>query len=219
MKKVLCKVLAMSLASAMLLSTTALAAPVLKASKEGTTLKVTVTGLSASEESTLLAVKAGTALSTLEANETAIFYIDQTTATADGTASYEFSIDGASDLDVYSGYENMAADAKPMKEAVKQDGGDTPTPGEFIYGDVNNDTVINASDASLVINYILKPTAVKFIDSGTGEEYKYGIQAANVDGNLDGDGNHVINASDASLIINRILKGSAVEFPAEKSSK
>ena len=148
----------MSLASAMLLSTTALAAPELKASKEGTTLKVTVTGLSASEESTLLAVKAGTALSTLEANETAIFYIDQTTATADGTASYEFSIDGASDLDVYSGYENMAADAQPMKQAVKQEGGDTPTPGEFIYGDVNNDGDIDTLDAAAVIDYWLDGT-------------------------------------------------------------
>lgn len=199
MKKVLCKVLAMSLASAMLFSTTALAAPVLKASKEGTTLKVTVTGLSASEESTLLAVKAGTALSTLEANETAIFYIDQTTATADGTASYEFSIDGASDLDVYSGYENMAADAKPMKEAVKQEGGDTPTPGEFIYGDVNNDKIIDAGDASAVIDNFLR--GADFIDSNTEEVYAYGKQAADVTG--EGE----IDAGDASAIIDNFLRG------------
>lgn len=189
----------MSLASAMLLSTTALAAPVLKASKEGTTLKVTVTGLSASEESTLLAVKAGTALSTLEANETSIFYIDQTTATADGTASYEFSIDGASDLDVYSGYENMAADAKPMKEAVKQDGGDTPTPGEFIYGDVNNDKIIDAGDASAVIDNFLR--GADFIDSNTEEVYAYGKQAADVTG--EGE----IDAGDASAIIDNFLRG------------
>lgn len=189
----------MSLASAMLLSTTALAAPVLKASKEGTTLKVTVTGLSASEESTLLAVKAGTALSTLEANEKDIFYIDQTTATADGTASYEFSIDGASDLDVYSGYENMAADAKPMKEAVKQDGGDTPTPGEFIYGDVNNDKIIDAGDASAVIDNFLR--GADFIDSNTEEVYAYGKQAADVTG--EGE----IDAGDASAIIDNFLRG------------
>lgn len=189
----------MSLASAMLLSTTALAAPVLKASKEGTTLKVTVTGLSASEESTLLAVKAGTALSTLEANETAIFYIDQTTATADGTASYEFSIDGASDLDVYSGYENMAADAKPMKEAVKQDGGDTPTPGEFIYGDVNNDGDIDTLDAAAVIDYWLDGT--EFIDMNTEEIYKYGEQAADVTGDTD------IDTLDAAAIIDYWLDG------------
>lgn len=199
MKKVLCKVLAMSLASAMLLSTTALAAPVLKASKEGTTLKVTVTGLSASEESTLLAVKAGTALSTLEANETSIFYIDQTTATADGTASYEFSIDGASDLDVYSGYENMAADAQPMKQAVKQEGGDTPTPGEFIYGDVNNDKIIDAGDASAVIDNFLR--GADFIDSNTEEVYAYGKQAADVTG--EGE----IDAGDASAIIDNFLRG------------
>lgn len=199
MKKVLCKVLAMSLASAMLLSTTALAAPELKASKEGTTLKVTVTGLSASEESTLLAVKAGTALSTLEANEADIFYIDQTTATADGTASYEFSIDGASDLDVYSGYENMAADAKPMKEAVKQDGGDTPTPGEFIYGDVNNDGDIDTLDAAAVIDYWLDGT--EFIDLNTKEIYKYGEQAADVTGDTD------IDTLDAAAIIDYWLDG------------
>lgn len=199
MKKVLCKVLAMSLASAMLLSTTALAAPELKASKEGTTLKVTVTGLSASEESTLLAVKAGTALSTLEANEADIFYIDQTTATADGTASYEFSIDGASDLDVYSGYENMAADAKPMKEAVKQDGGDTPTPGEFIYGDVNNDGDIDTLDAAAVIDYWLDGT--EFIDVNTEEAYKYGEQAADVNGDTD------IDTLDAAAIIDYWLDG------------
>lgn len=204
MKKVLCKVLAMSLASAMLLSTTALAAPELKASKEGTTLKVTVTGLSASEESTLLAVKAGTALSTLEANEADIFYIDQTTATADGTASYEFSIDGASDLDVYSGYENMAADAKPMKEAVKQDGGDTPTPGEFIYGDVNNDKEIDASDASAVIDNFLRGAVFK--DLNTDEVYAYGEKAADV--NADEE----IDASDASAIIDNFLRGA--ELPA-----
>lgn len=199
MKKVLCKVLAMSLASAMLLSTTALAAPELKASKEGTTLKVTVTGLSASEESTLLAVKAGTALSTLEANEKDIFYIDQTTATADGTASYEFSIDGASDLDVYSGYENMAADAKPMKEAVKQEGGDTPTPGEFIYGDVNNDGDIDTLDAAAVIDYWLDGT--EFIDMNTEEIYKYGEQAADVTGDTD------IDTLDAAAIIDYWLDG------------
>ena len=189
----------MSLASAMLLSTTALAAPVLKASKEGTTLKVTVTGLSASEESTLLAVKAGTALSTLEANEKDIFYIDQTTATADGTASYEFSIDGASDLDVYSGYENMAADAKPMKEAVKQEGGDTPTPGEFIYGDVNNDGDIDTLDAAAVIVYWLDGT--EFIDMNTEEIYKYGEQAADVTGDTD------IDTLDAAAIIDYWLDG------------
>ena len=199
MKKVLCKVLATSLASAMLLSTTALAAPELKASKEGTTLKVTVTGLSASEESTLLAVKAGTALSTLEANEKDIFYIDQTTATADGTASYEFSIDGASDLDVYSGYENMATDAKPMKEAVKQDGGDTPTPGEFIYGDVNNDGDIDTLDAAAVIDYWLDGT--EFIDVNTEEGYKYGEQAADVNGDTD------IDTLDAAAIIDYWLDG------------
>ena len=199
MKKVLCKVLATSLASAMLLSTTALAAPELKASKEGTTLKVTVTGLSASEESTLLAVKAGTALSTLESNEKAIFYIDQTTATADGTASYEFSIDGASDLDVYSGYENMAADAQPMKQAVKQEGGDTPTPGEFIYGDVNNDKIIDAGDASAVIDNFLR--GADFIDSNTEEVYAYGKQAADVTG--EGE----IDAGDASAIIDNFLRG------------
>ena len=209
MKKVLCKVLAMSLASAMLLSTTALAAPVLKASKEGTTLKVTVTGLSASEESTLLAVKAGTALSTLEANETAIFYIDQTTATADGTASYEFSIDGASDLDVYSGYENMAADAQPMKQAVKQEGGDTPTPGEFIYGDVNNDKAINVSDANAIISHILHE--IPFLDVETGLEYADGEKAADV------DANEAINVSDANLIISHILH--EVEFPAASKTK
>ncbi len=189
----------MSLASAMLLSTTALAAPELKASKEGTTLKVTVTGLSASEESTLLAVKAGTALSTLEANETAIFYIDQTTATADGTASYEFSIDGASDLDVYSGYENMAADAQPMKQAVKQEGGDTPTPGEFIYGDVNNDGDIDTLDAAAVIDYWLDGT--EFIDMNTEEIYKYGEQAADVTGDTD------IDTLDAAAIIDYWLDG------------
>lgn len=199
MKKVLCKVLATSLASAMLLSTTALAAPELKASKEGTTLKVTVTGLSASEESTLLAVKAGTALSTLEANEKDIFYIDQTTATADGTASYEFSIDGASDLDVYSGYENMAADAKPMKEAVKQDGGDEPITGDFTYGDVNNDKVIDAGDASAVIDNFLR--GADFIDSNTEEVYAYGKQAADVTG--EGE----IDAGDASAIIDNFLRG------------
>lgn len=199
----------MSLASAMLLSTTALAAPVLKASKEGTTLKVTVTGLSASEESTLLAVKAGTALSTLEANEKAIFYIDQTTATADGTASYEFSIDGASDLDVYSGYENMAADAQPMKQAVKQDGGDTPTPGEFIYGDVNNDKAINVSDANAIISHILHE--IPFLDVETGLEYADGEKAADV------DANEAINVSDANLIISHILH--EVEFPAASKTK
>lgn len=198
MKKVLCKVLATSLASAMLLSTTALAAPELKASKEGTTLKVTVTGLSASEESTLLAVKAGTALSTLESNEKDIFYIDQTTATADGTASYEFSIDGASDLDVYSGYENMAADAKPMKEAVKQDGGDTPTPGDFTYGDVNNDGKVDGEDASAVVDNYLR--TISFKDKSTQKVYEYGEKAAEVtgDGKIDGQ--------DASAIVDNYLR-------------
>lgn len=205
MKKVLCKVLAATSVAAMMVSTVAFAATISKPTVENNKLTVTVTGLGTEEESTLLAVEKGTALSAISGDTSKIFYIDQVTA-KDGTATFTFDVENSKDLDIYSGYSTMT-EAAPLN-TVYEKGGDTPTPptpGEdpvpgvdFIYGDVNNDKIIDSLDATDVINFYLRETG--FVDINTGEAYKYGIIAGNVDNEGDKP-----DSLDATAIINRFL--------------
>ncbi len=207
MKKV-CKVLAATAATTLLLSVTAMADPALNVAKSGNNVTATVSGLSANEESTLLVVKSGTDLSKLDQNEDAIFYIDQATAT-EGTATYTFSVEGLSgNVVVYSGYESMTANSSPMSKLVEEQGtgdgdsgssGNPEEPANFKYGDVNNDGAVDASDASAIIDNFLNGAA--FYDKNTDEVYAYGVQAADV------DASNSVDASDASAIIDYFLSG------------
>lgn len=211
MKKVLCKVLAATSVAAMMVSTVAFAATISKPTVENNKLTVTVTGLGTEEESTLLAVEKGTALSAISGDTSKIFYIDQVTA-KDGTATFTFDVENSKDLDIYSGYSTMTESA-PLN-TVYEKGGDTPTPPtpgddpvpgvDFIYGDVDGSKVVDLADAGEVITYHFNTTTATFTDT------KYGKLAADV------DGSGTVDLVDAGNIINKHFKSSYV-FPIEEA--
>lgn len=194
MKNLLFKTLAVTVVM-MFVCTSAFAA-VLTTNVADNTLTVTVTGLTAGEESTLLVVDEGTTLDQVASNTDKIFYVDQITA-ADGTATYTIDVTDAGNIDVYSGYTTMAAGESALFDAVEEEGGDDPItppdePATYTLGDVNNDGTIDGSDALAVIANFL---------SGTEFSFENGALAADVnnDGTIDG--------SDALAIIMNFLKG------------
>lgn len=191
----------------MMVCTTAFAAVNMTASK-GTDGKitVTVTGLTAGEESTLLAVDKGTTLSTVADNTTTIRYIDQLTA-SDGTATYTFDVGTAKNIDIYSGYSTMPADAAPLKEVIEENGeGGQPPVSGVVYGDVDGNGTVNLIDAGQVIQYHFDPTTA-FGDAVNG------LKAGDV------DGNGAVNLIDAGLIIQYHFDPTGTVFPANSSTK
>ena len=190
----------------MMICTTAFAASISATKAEDGKIVVSVTGLTAGEESTLLAVDTGTDLSTVADNTGAIRYIDQITAT-DGTAAYTFDAGNAKNVTIYSGYSSMPSGTDPL-QAVVQEGGDEPNPpapGDYMLGDVNDDKKINVIDASSVVDYVNKGTP--FYRVNTTEVYEYGIKAADVDA----DGKVIV--TDDLSIKDYAIKGTP--FPAK----
>ncbi len=121
MKNKFFKVLVLTLILIMVMSMAVQAAPTLEKNVAvGGTVTVKVTGVAATDEVTLLVVKAGTSLA--KVGTTDIYYIDQDTA-KDGKAVFSFSVD-TEEFDVYSGYSSMAVDASPLSDIYKTDGGD-----------------------------------------------------------------------------------------------
>lgn len=213
MKKFLFKTLSVTMVMMMLVCTTAFAAAI-STSVTGNTLTVTVTGLTAGEESTLLAVDAQTVLSTVASNTDAIFYVDQVTAT-DGTATYSFDITDAGDIDIYSGYSTMAADANPLKASVTQEGdadadsdSDSDADADYTYGDVNNDKAVDGIDAGAIIAHFLN--GADFIDSTTNAVYVNGTKAADV------NADDAVDGIDAGAVIAKFLNGSPL--PVESTT-
>lgn len=122
MKKTFFKVLALTLTLVMAMSIAVQAAPALvKNDAVDGVVTVNVTDVAATDEVTLLVVKAGTALSDVVADD--IYYIDQATA-VDGAALFSFAID-TEEFDVYSGYSSMAVDSLPLSD-IYEAGGDDP---------------------------------------------------------------------------------------------
>ena len=122
MKKTFFKVLALTLTLVMAMSIAVQAAPALvKNDAVDGVVTVNVTDVAATDEVTLLVVKAGTALSDVVADD--IYYIDQATA-VDGAALFSFAID-TEEFDVYSGYSSMAVDSLPLS-SIYEVGGDDP---------------------------------------------------------------------------------------------
>lgn len=195
----------------MMVCTTAFAAVNMTASKGADgKITVTVTGLTAGEESTLLAVDKGTALSTVADNTTAIRYIDQLTA-ANGTATYTFDVGTAKNIDIYSGYTSMPAGSDPLKEVIeeKDEGGQTPVDppvSGIVYGDVDGNRTVNLIDAGQVIQYHFDPTTA-FGDAVNG------LKAGDV------DANGAVNLIDAGLIIQYHFDPVGTVFPANSSTK
>ena len=220
MKNLLFKTLAVTVVM-MFVCTSAFAA-VLTTEVADNTLTVTVTGLTAGEESTLLVVDEGTKLADVANDTSKIFYVDQVTAT-DGTATYTIDVKDAGNIDVFSGYTTMAAGDSALFDAVEEEGGDDPVdppvdpdepdvpdvPATFIYGDVNNDTEVDLIDAGAIIAKFLN--GGDFFDAATGEVYPNGILAANVT-----VGDEDVDLVDAGAIINKFLNGSPL--PVESTT-
>lgn len=116
MKKNFCKLMALVVVALMMMSTMAFANPAVDAD-DVTATTVTLTGLTAGEEATVLVVKAGTELASLTNAD--IVYIDQVTIDADGNAAFTMDVSAAADannnevdkVDVYCGYTSMSGDA------------------------------------------------------------------------------------------------------------
>lgn len=145
MKKVLCKVLAVTLAAMMLLCTTAFAAEIGSAPGEGNKITVNVTGLQEGDECTLLVVLAGTGLAGLESQVDKIYYIDQVTSQG-GTATFDFAVESGINVDIYSGYTSMG-EQSPLELLAKVE-------EDIVYGDVNGDGVVNAKDRTLLTRFV-----------------------------------------------------------------
>jgi len=183
----------------------AFAADPISYSMNGTTVTVTVEDLNSSEETTLLVVPKDTTIDQAFANTALVHYINQTTADDDGVATFKFTAAEDASYDIYSGYATMGVDDDPYKTVIdksQQGGGDTPSTKPYILGDVNNDTDIDAIDASAIIDHFLSNATFK--DATTREVYQYGKQAADVNGDTD------IDAIDASAVIDFFLSGKKI---------
>lgn len=160
---------------------------------------VEVKSLGSGEETTLLVVPEGTSVSDAFADTSKIYHLDQSAASNAGVATFEFKYKGTGNLNIYSGYATMEADDKPLDKVLDlSDSAGSETGGDFTYGDVNNDGLIDTFDALAVIDYYLHE---KIFEDSTaiGKEYEFGIVAADV--NDDG----AVDTFDALDIIDNYL--------------
>lgn len=123
MKKNLCKTLALCLVMLMTFSVAASAATISRDTSATDTVTISVAGVGASDEVTLLVVPTGADLASITAER--IIYIDQTTAGADGNATFTFATPTGK-FDAYSGFTTMNVADGALSDTDK---GDTPDPG------------------------------------------------------------------------------------------
>lgn len=123
MKKNLCKTLALCLVMLMAFSVAASAATISRDTSATDTVTISVAGVGASDEVTLLVVPTGADLASITAER--IIYIDQTTAGADGNATFTFATPTGK-FDAYSGFTTMNVADGALSDTDK---GDTPDPG------------------------------------------------------------------------------------------
>lgn len=123
MKKNLCKTLALCLVMLMAFSVAASAATISRDTSATDTVTISVAGVGASDEVTLLLVPTGADLASITAER--IIYIDQTTAGADGNATFTFATP-TEKFDAYSGFTTMNVADGALSDTYK---GDTPDPG------------------------------------------------------------------------------------------
>jgi len=152
MKRNIGKILAMAIVAIMMMSTIAFAdAAMGEPAVADNTVTVTLSGLTANEEATILVVTDEVALASV--TESDIVYIDQLTVAEDGTVTFTLDASAAVPaeptadvyVDIYCGYTNMA-DAAPLSGTAKIYTHET---GEItdVLGDVNMDTVVDDQDA------------------------------------------------------------------------
>ena len=123
MKKNLFKTLALCLVMLMAFSVAASAATISRDTSATDTVTISVAGVGASDEVTLLVVPTGADLASITAER--IIYIDQTTAGADGNATFTFATP-TEKFDAYSGFTTMNVADGALSDTDK---GDTPDPG------------------------------------------------------------------------------------------
>lgn len=123
MKKNLCKTLALCLVMLMAFSVAASAATISRDTSATDTVTISVAGVGASDEVTLLVVPTGADLASITAER--IIHIDQTTAGADGNATFTFATP-TEKFDAYSGFTTMNVADGALSDTDK---GDTPDPG------------------------------------------------------------------------------------------
>lgn len=204
MKKNLCKIMAMALVAIMMMCTVAFAdAAMGEPTVSEQVVTVSLSGLTAGEEATILVVNAGTTLASVTKAD--IVYIDQLTVNDEGGVSFTMDAsaaketDGKKYVDIYSGYTNMADGASPLSvKNVLVAGTDVPPAQTVIYGDLDGDKTVTLIDANLALKFST--------GSNTPNETEKVI--------ADVDGDTIITLTDANLIVKKST-GSLVKFPVE----
>ena len=147
MKNTFFKVLALALTLVMAMSIAVQAAPALVKDAADGVVTVNVTDVAATDEVTLLVVKAGISLSDVVAAD--ILYIDQVTAVG-GNATFTFAVD-TEEFDVYSGYSSMAVDALPLN-SIYEATPDTPVVPDPVVGPVVDEAASKLYSATAPYN-------------------------------------------------------------------
>ena len=209
MKRNIGKILAMAIVAIMMMSTIAFAdAAMGEPAVADNTVTVTLSGLTANEEATILVVTDEVALASV--TESDIVYIDQLTVAEDGTVTFTLDASAAVPaeptadvyVDIYCGYTNMA-DAAPLSGTAKiytyVAPEDPEEPVNVVYGDVNEDSAVNASDAGLILQAFTNK--IEFTENQT------------TAGDVNGDS--AINASDAGLVL-QFFTNKIEKFPVEQ---
>lgn len=204
MKRNIGKILAMAIVAIMMMSTIAFAdAAMGEPAVADNTVTVTLSGLTANEEATILVVTDEVALASV--TESDIVYIDQLTVAEDGTVTFTLDASAAVPaeptadvyVDIYCGYTNMA-DAAPLSGTAKIYTYVEETP-EIMYGDVNGNGKVNTGDATQILRY----------DAGVVDFTEAQLTAADV------SGNGKVNTGDATQIL-RYDAGIIDSFPVEQ---
>lgn len=161
MKRNIGKILAMAIVAIMMMSTIAFAdAAMGEPAVAENVVTVTLNGLTANEEATILVVKDGVTLSTVTDED--IVYIDQLTVGEDGSVAFTLDASAAVPaeatadvyVDIFCGYTNMA-DAAPLSGTAKIYSYEEPEV-TIVYGDVYSDGKVNVRDSVTLAQYIAK---------------------------------------------------------------
>lgn len=176
MKRNIGKILAMAIVAIMMMSTIAFAdAAMGEPAVADNTVTVTLSGLTANEEATILVVTDDVALASV--TESDIVYIDQLTVAEDGTVTFTLDASAAVPaeptadvyVDIYCGYTNMA-DADPLSGTAKiythvEEEPEVPT---VKYGDAYQDGSVDGLDALVILMYESKQiTTLPYMPDGS----------------------------------------------------
>lgn len=163
MKRNIGKILAMAIVAIMMMSTIAFAdAAMGEPAVADNTVTVTLSGLAANEEATILVVTDEVALASV--TESDIVYIDQLTVAEDGTVTFTLDASAAVPaeptadvyVDIYCGYTNMG-DANPLEGTAKiytYVAPEDPEP-EVKCGDIDGNDDVNNRDKTYLTRYLV----------------------------------------------------------------